>query len=665
MSRIDAAERRIPPQVGRLWLLAALAAVVAPHLLRVPIWLAFGCGALIGWRLLRDLKGWTLPGRTVRVALTFAGIAGVLATYHTLLGREAGVALLTVMLCLKLLELRTLRDAMLVVFLGYFLVISGFLFSQSIFVGFYMFAVVLTLTAALVALNHPDGGRRHNRGYLRLAGGLLVQSVPMMLVLFVLFPRIPGPLWSLPEDAGRGISGLSDSMTMGAITDLAQSDEVAFRVQFDGEVPAADRLYWRGPVLWQTDGRNWNALSEEGYWIRRLGEPEYRGRGEPVGYTVTVEPHGRKWLFALDLPAEVPDGATIRGDFQILSEKAIDARYRYHMRSVLDYNTGALSPVQRQLALALPPGINPRAVALANQWRAEGMLPETMVSAALSLFRDEPFYYTRQPPALPGRDPVDGFLFETRRGFCEHYASSFVTLMRAAGVPARVVTGYQGGEFNAVGDYLIVRQANAHAWAEAWLEGQGWVRVDPTAAVPPNRVQANEDSARFRTTAPAALSGGEADWLVRRWQQLRAGWDAVNHSWNQWVLGFDREKQRDLLRRLGLGDLDWQGMVGMLFTLLFLLLGGVTLYLLRPRGGREDPASRLYRRYCDRLARRGLTRAPHEGPEDFAQRVVAARPDLAVPVWRITDLYTRLRYADDDPARWLPRLKEQVQAFRP
>ncbi len=665
MSRKDAAERRIPPQIGRLWLLAGLAAVVAPHLLRVPAWLGIGCGALIGWRILRELKGWPLPGRLVTLLLTIAGVGGVGATYHTLLGQEAGVALLTVMLCLKLLELRTLRDAMLVIFLGYFLVISGFLFSQSILVGFYMFAVVLALTAALVALNHPGSTRRHSRGYVRLAGGLLMQSVPLMLVLFILFPRIPGPLWSLPEDAHRGVSGLSDELTLGSITRLAESQEVAFRVQFEGDIPTADRLYFRGPVLWLADGRRWKTLDPDGEQIRRLGEASYQGASEAVRYTVTVEPHNRKWLFALDLPAEVPPDATVYGDFQMVADEPVNERRRYTLGSVLDYNTGELPSVQRRLGLKLPAGSNPQTTALARGWRDDGMRPEAIVSAALSFFRDQSFYYTRQPPALPARDPVDSFLFESRRGFCEHYAASFVTLMRAAQIPARIVTGYQGGERNSVGDYLIVRQANAHAWAEVWLKGQGWVRVDPTAAVPPERVQATGDTERFRTTNPVTLSGSQADWLLRSWQELRASWDAVNHTWNQWVLGFDQERQRDLLRRLGLGDLQWRGMVGVLFTMLAVVLGVVSAYLLWPRRDKADPAARLYERFCRKLGRCGLPRDRNEGPRAYAKRIIAARPELSIPVRRITDLYTRVRYAGEDPERWLPRLKEQVQAFRP
>lgn len=654
-------EQRIPPVAGRFWLMGALVLVVAPHLWRMPIWFALGCGGLIGWRLLRDLKGWDLPGRLVSLAFTVGGITAVAATYHSVLGREPGVALLTVMLCLKLLELRTVRDAMVVVFLGYFLVVSAFLFSQSVFIGGYMFAVVVALTTALVAINHPAATLGHSRGYLKLAGSLLLQALPMMLVLFVLFPRIPGPLWSLPNDAHGARTGLSDEMAFGAITDLADSDEVAFRVKFQRDVPAANRLYWRGPVFWFTDGSRWTGLGADSPRARLLGDPAYQANDAAVEYTVTLEPHNRRWLFALDLPADVPPGATVRADFQMLADKPVTDLRRYSMRSHLHYNTGELDDDQLFLALALPEDVNPETRRLAESWLARGLDDDAIAAEAMRLFREEPFYYTRQPPKLDGLDPIDSFLFETRRGFCEHYAAAFVTLMRAADIPARVVTGYQGGERNGVGDYLIVRQSDAHAWAEAWLRGRGWVRMDPTAMIPPQRIITADDAQRFASTTPQHALG--AGVLVEAWQRLRYGWDAMNHAWNQWVLGFDDKSQQQLLRNLGLG-LDWGRMLLLALAISATLLAGVSLYLLRPQRLGKDPANRLYERYCRKLAQRDLQRRPEEGPVDFAQRVVAARRDLCEPVERITRLYTEVRYGTAGNGE-LGALAAAVKQFRP
>jgi transglutaminase-like putative cysteine protease len=646
-------------------LLGALALVVAPHLVRLPLAVGAACAAVIGWRVLRELRGWALPHRAVNLVLTLAGFAAVLLAYRSVLGREPGVALLTVMLCLKLLELRTLRDAMVVIFLGYFLVVAGFLFSQSLLVGGYLFLVVLVLTAALIALNHPEATLQRTRGYFRLAAALLVQALPVMLLLFVLFPRISGPLWGMPQGPTGARTGLSDEMRLGTISNLADSPEVAFRVDFDGSPPAADRLYWRGPVLWNTDGREWTVSQPNQRRYPGAGRPDYAALDDGIGYSVTLEPHNRRWLFALDLPAAVPPKAGLRADYQLVAGEPIKEVFRYRMRSHLMYRTGELDPDQLFMALSVPNAVNPRSRLLAEGWRRQGLDDAAIVREALALFRDGPYYYTRQPPLLTGPDPVDGFLFDTRRGFCEHFAAGFVTLMRHADVPARVVTGYQGGEVNPVGGYLIVRQSDAHAWAEVWLEGAGWVRIDPTSVVPAARIEALEDTQRFVSTGPAPLSEEQIAWLTQAFRTLRNGWDAVDHTWNDWVLGFDQERQQELLRKIGIGALDWRQLVVALLGAVGGTFALVSLYILWPRGGIRDPTQALYSRFCRKLARRGLARDPAEGPLAYAERVAAARPECAGEVRAITRAYTRLRYGGGNPERWLPRLKARVVAFKP
>ncbi len=647
------------PRHGRLWLLGALAAVLLPQLLRLPPWFSPYCVALLGWRLAIDLRGWPLPGRALRLLLTAGGVGAVLLGYRTLFGPDAGLALLSVMLCLKLLELRTLRDAMLVVFLGYFLVAGGFLVDQSIFVGTYLLLTVLLLTTALMALNHPAGTTANSRFYLRRAGMLLAQSLPIMVLLFVLFPRLPGPLWGMPKSPSTASTGISDHMTLGNITDLSDSQAVAFRVQFDGPVPPASQLYWRGPVLWTTDGRRWDPIRRDPPpWFRKPAEHE--ALAEPVRYALTLEPHDEAWLFALDLPATVPAKALLTADFQLLLRRKATTRQRFELSAHTAYRTGPLGEDQRRLGLQLPPASNPRTRDLARQWSA--LAPADIVRTALALFREQPFWYTRQPPPL-GDDAIDQFLFDSRRGFCEHYAAAFVTLMRGAGVPARVVTGYQGGESNPLADYLIVRQSSAHAWAEVWLQDQGWVRVDPTAVIPAERVAADTDIARFRSTAAPLLDINVA-WLARTMARLRYGWDAVNNAWNQWVLGYNDQRQQELLRKLGLDRFGWQGAVAIMAGAIALVLAGVAIQLgLRARG-RPDRVVRAYQRYCRRLERVGLGRAPQEGPWNFARRAAAARPDLAPAIDEITALYIGLRYGTAAPAL-LPRLHAAVARFRP
>lgn len=654
-----------PPAIGRYWLLGALVLVLLPHLLRFPLWLAGGCAALLGWRLLHELRGWPLPGRGVRWLLTLLGIGLVLLAFRTVIGRDGGVALLAVMLCLKLLEIRTLRDAMIAIFIGYFLVISGFLFSQSLFMGAYLFAVVLALTAALAALNHPGQQVRDARLYLRTGGALLLQALPLMVVMFLLFPRLSGPLWSMPKGGGSAITGLGDSIRMGTITQLAESAEVAFRVTFDGPLPAADTLYWRGPVLWQTDGRSW----QRGGRDMPAPGPDYRPLSGPIRYTVTLEPHDQRWLFALELPTqlplgEIPGGAFLTTDYQLLSRNDIDRRLRYDIASVLDYRMDELSGRDWERALQLPEESNPRSRELAARWRAGSNDDAAVVQRALRHFAEQPFYYTRTPPAL-GDDPVDEFMFQSRQGFCEHFAAAFVTLMRAADVPARVVTGYQGGELNELGDYLIIRQSNAHAWAEVWLDGRGWVRVDPTAAIPPERVVTNGDTARFRSTGFIAGRSAELTALSQALFKMRHGWDALNNGWNQWVLGFDQARQARVLRALGLQDQSWRRLITLMVALLATLLGLIALILLLRRPRQRDPVLRLYQRFCQRLERSSLARRPDEGPRTFAARVIKNRPELDKSVSEITALYEALRYGRNADEEQLAELKRQVAEFRP
>ncbi len=642
---MKAFEAQLTPNLtGKLWLLLALFTVLLPHFVRMPLLLSLGCGAILAWRLAHELKGWALPRRPLRIAITLAAFLGVAALFKTVVGRDAGVALLSVMLCLKLLELRTLRDAMVSLYLGYFLVIGGFLFSQSIYNGIYLLLVVVLLTAALIVLNHPHSSPSNSRYYLRYAGQLLLQAFPIMVVLFLLFPRLNAPLWHMPQGA-VGKTGLSDQIAMGTISSLVESEEVAFRVDFKGDMPPADQLYWRGPVLWYTDGRLWQRMRQQ----VMQSIPQFEALSSPIDYTVTLESNGYSWLFTLDLPLSMPrgleGGAFILPDFQMLAEKPATTKQRYDVSSITEFRNTLFPDDYWWSALQLPQGVNNRSVELAQAWVDEGLGAQALIDRALSYFRDNDFYYTRQPPLL-GDNPVDDFLFNSRRGFCEHYATAFVTLMRAAGIPARVVTGYQGGERNKLGNYLIVRQSSAHAWAEVWLEGRGWLRIDPTSNIPVARVEEATDTQRFTSTDLLGSVAGSREFNLfqRSFLQARQMWDAVNHGWNQWVLGFDREQQDKLLRALGMKQLSWK-------NLLMLLVGGVILLtviisaiILLKRPAQRDPVQRQYQLFCQKLARLGTSRRGHEGPQDFARRACMELPTLCAEIHQITSLYVSLRY---------------------
>jgi transglutaminase-like putative cysteine protease len=565
------------------------------------------------------------------------------------------VALLTAMAACKLLESRALRDGVVLVFLGYLLVMSNLLFSQDIPMVAYLFAVVVVMLAAQILIHRQHAGLTALVP-LRLAGRMALLAIPVMLILFVLFPRIPGPLWGLPKDAYKGRTGLSDEMTPGTISELSQSDAVAFRVRFASALPPPNQRYWRGPVLWHFDGRRWTRPEE-----RLANNPTpFTPEGAAVDYAVVLEPSNKNWLFALDLPARLPPRAAMTDSFQLLRDQPVNEVYRYEMRSYPAYRTGELTAGERVRGLQLPARGNARARALAVEWRQRDPRPEALITAALTLFREQPFYYTLTPPLL-GVETVDDFVFRTRQGFCEHYTNAFVFLVRAAGVPARVVTGYQGGEMNALGGYLIVRQSDAHAWAEVWLAGRGWMRVDPTGAVAPNRVQEGIYAALPDSSVLPFLArrGGDSEWL----RQLALSWDALNNSWNEWVLAYGPDRQREFLSGLGFGPVDWGGMT---VAMMVALSGFGMIYAgwrWRSRRSR-DPVARAWQRFCARLARRGLARGAGEGPLDFAGRVAVSRPELATPVWEIARLYALLRYGPEAPPEQVRQLQRLARRFR-
>lgn len=630
---------------GNWMLLASLAVVLAPHALRMPAWLSVLVALFIGWRIgvMRGVLGRRLlpPSRLLLVSMVSASSLGVFMQYGTLFGRDPGVALLSIMIAMKLLELRSRRDATVLVFLAYFLVITNFLYSQTLPTALLMLVAVWMVTSTMIGFHQREPRFRQTAS---LAAQLLVQAVPLMIVLFLFFPRLPGPLWGLPRDAGHGVTGLSDSMSPGSFSQLSASADVAFRVEFAGPMPRAQDLYWRGPVFWQFDGRAWTIGSAP---PGPGTQPVVRALSEPVAYAVTLEPHFERWLLALDMPTALPPEARMSSEFVLLANGQVRNRVRYEGRAALDYRANENeTEANLRRALQLPAGLNPRTLALAAEMRAGGLSPEQVVERVLERFRTEDFFYTTNPPLLDSQHTVDQFLFESRRGFCEHYASAFTVLMRAAGVPARVVTGYQGGVVNPVGNYLVVRQAEAHAWSEVWLAGRGWIRVDPTGAVSPLRVESGI-AASIRQGDPLPL-------MVRGSLPLlsRAGFavDAVANAWNQWVLSYNNQRQQQLLRNLGIEAGDWKTLSVILLagacaaTLLAALLA---LRSLLP--GREDPVVRAWERLCRKLARAGLVRAPGEGPTAFARRVATARPDLAVPVGEIAARYVRLRYQPPIP----------------
>lgn len=645
------------PVATLLRLLAVLLLTLAPHALHQPLWLSAGVVAVIGWRGLAAWRSWRMPPRALRWALVIVAFAAVYADYGRVSGLTAGTALLCVMAALKLIELRARRDVLVVVGLMYFAVLTHFLYSQQPWTAIYLLATVTAITALLIECQHQ--GALPPRQMLRKAGVLIAQSLPLMLILFVLFPRLPGPLWGLPSDTGAGArSGLSESMAPGDIAALIQSDELAFRVRFLDAVPPPAQRYWRGPVFDSFDGRSWRRLGAAPPLAAGMLEP----RGTPLRYELTLEPQRLRTLITLEMPGgTLPGDAQLDRDAQLVARRTPFERRRDLLGAYPQY---VLEPTldarRRQWLRLLPRERNPRTLALARQWREQaGDDDAAIVTRALRMFREQDFHYTLQPPLL-GRDSVDEFLFDSRRGFCEHYSSAFTVLMRAAGIPARIVTGYQGGSYNQIGGHYTVSQADAHAWSEVWLPGRGWLRVDPTAAVSPERVERG---------LSAALGAGDGlpAYLARRgaWQAaIKLRWDWLNARWNGLVLGYGPELQQDLLRRFGIDDL--RAMIlalTLVFSAAVALIGMILLRRARPAPAR-DAALRSWQRLLRKLARRGLQPRPGEGPRDFIERVAARWPARTDELRRIASLYLRNRYLGDADAAVLRELDNAIAALR-
>jgi transglutaminase-like putative cysteine protease len=613
------------------WLMASLAVVLLPHALRAPAWLVVLALCLYAWRVYLALNRAPLPSRWLILGVAVVAMLGIWMEGRSLFGRTPGILLLILLSGLKLLETRTHRDAVIAAFLGYFLIVTNFLFTQSIPTAAAMCGALFMLTSALVGFSAPQRPLRAN---LRTSSLLLAHAAPAALVLFLLFPRVQGPLWGLPQDAYAGISGLSDNMAPGNLSRLVLSDAIAFRAEFEGEPPPSRQLYWRGPVMWDFDGRTWRMGRS---MLARYTPPD---SGTRYRYSIVLEPHNREWLFALESASVAPVHSTFTSDGRLVTNQPVRARLRYQVESVIAPATRPdETPSQLARARHLPAGVNPRARELGERWRDSSPDDASIVDKGLAFMGAGRYIYSLEPPLL-GENSVDDFLFKTREGFCEHFSSAFVFLMRAAGVPARVVMGYQGGEVNPVDRIVTVRQSDAHAWAEVFMKGQGWVRIDPTAASAPRRVDDGlARSLQQHAEALPYLMRTDIEWL----RSLRYRWEAATYKWNVWVLGYNPDRQRDLLSFVGIPDADWRALTATLFTVLGLITAGLLAWSLRGLA-RSDPVQAAWRAFCSKLAARGLERAPHEGPRDFSTRAARALPTSRRAILRIASLYIALRY---------------------
>ncbi|GAB3105719.1 DUF3488 domain-containing transglutaminase family protein [Aestuariicella hydrocarbonica] len=655
---MTAVERFLLPRNSLLWLIMAQGLAIAPLLLELPVWLTAVWAMVLWWRLQEFRGHWPMPGGWVKALLVIVCVAGLLLSFGGLLGLEPMVALLVSALLLKQLEMQRRKDALVLVYLTFFLIGVQFLFSQDLLASVYGVVCVWCAISALLSMNQPTGHQRPWRSF-RLAGRLVLHTVPLMILLFLIMPRI-GSLWSVPNPSKSAKTGVSDSMSPGDFSSLSRSGGVAFRVSFEGEVPPQDQLYWRGLVFSDFDGRSWRQAQPFDYqakpydrkaksydrrevagygsmvdWQDSYQQPWrdlVEGRGQPVNYSIIMEASHQPWLYSLMLPETFEDSRQFgfARDFRLVRSEPVHQRLQYQVSSRLDYTLEAdpLPPWRLRRELQLPKGFNPRTRETAEQWHRESGSDLAYIDRVLGHYRDY-FFYTLEPPAL-GQNTVDEFLWQTQQGFCEHFASSFVVLMRAAGIPARVVAGYQGGEYNPLDNYVVVHQYDAHAWSEVWLPGRGWVRIDPTAAVAPERVQQSLGNLQAGLVEGVMTLGRYRQIPVIA--RLRMQWDAANYRWHKAVIGFDRSAQGDLLDNL-------LGGVSPLKMVLVVIVGGGVLvalmtlhlwWLTRPE--RKSPALRYYTQFEQLLGRRGWVRKDGETAGDFCSRILAGTVDTTVGV---------------------------------
>jgi len=636
---------------GMYYLLAGLVVVILPHLEHLPVWTSLTCLSLVMWRLLYDMRRLPLPNKFAIFLIFVLIVLGVLSHYFTIVGREAGTALLISLICLKLFEIKSFRDISLIVQLAFFAIVVTFLYSQSIFVALTMLIAVVLLITSLISFQHAksgvNSGGYSEKVHLRLAVKLLLYAVPLAIIVFIFFPRTGTPLWGLPHDAFAAKTGLSNAMTPGNISNLVDSDAVAFRVKFQSRIPDPARMYWRGPVFWDFDGYTWSAPELQRKALRKI---ELKNASNPVEYSVTLEPHNNYWLFALDQPGLIPRGAFLSTELQLLARKTVTHLMRYRMISYLDPFVPWIQGLPRARYLHVPPATAIRARKYVQELMKDYPDKTGIVRAVLKLFSNKKYYYTRRPPRLTG-DLTDSFLFDTRRGYCEHYASSFTVLMRLAGIPARVVTGYQGGELNPLSNYLIVRQSDAHAWSEIYLEGKGWLRIDPTAVIPASNIEDANDVNRIRGdyANTRVLSG--KNWFTLSAIQLMYAWDVVNNRWNQWVIGYSNQNQKSMFRAIGIQDVTWRGLSYVLFSTLCVFMLIMAAGIFRAQYIRKNATEKIYQRFLNKLRPLRLEKSSCEGALSFSRRVARDYPEQAAQLLEIADLYNRIRYADDQPAR--------------
>jgi transglutaminase-like putative cysteine protease len=641
-----AAEQDRLPTLALFWLMACVATSIVPHLFHLPLWVLAYVMAIWVWRYRIEKRGGALPSGWRLHCVTLGFVAFLFLQKRTLMGLEPGIAMMVGMMGGKILETKTLRDYHLVVFVCYFLVLGALLFSQTIQMCVLLLVVLGVITAGFVAPSFRFGRDQGRQAILRFSGLLVVQALPLTVILFLLFPRVDTQMGLY---LGQAKIGLTDVMRPGSISNIIDNDEVAFRVEIMGEERVStNQMYWRAFVLTAVQDGTW-IMHPDGY--RVLEPPSRETVKKAVEQKITVMPHNQRWLFALDHPVTAPPGSELHSGTFLQSRSRVTRKRQYMVTSDIGSPLPGLSATMRAACLQMPDRLDPRVRALALRWKGQHRDPEAIMNAALAYYREEGFRYTRNPGVFDG-DATAAFLFDKKEGYCEHFSSAFAILMRAAGLPARVVAGYQGGELNPYGNFILVRQSNAHAWNEVWIEGQGWFRVDATTVIAPQRLdlgieavrQAEEQGVRVPgTNFELFKPGWQPEWARQGWKVVQQRWDWLNEQWDEMVMGYDQESQMELAEKLGFSKQGLPALAAIMVAGLVLSLSILFLLMRKPRPP-EDEAVKLYRVLCKKLARQGVPRHPWEGPHAYARRASEIFPAASREVTQLGDLYADLRY---------------------
>ncbi len=611
---------------------------ILAHLTHMPVWAIPLVIAGLMWRFFHEWRGWPRPPQFLLISLGFMAGLGVFLSYHSLWGRDAGTALLTLAALLKLLETRATRDQNALLLLGFFLTISLLLFDQSMTTTLLTLILFAGLITAWIGLSNPNLTAIKPR--IRAAGGLMLAGLPIAIMLFVLFPRPPGALWGTQQPtAQQAKTGLSDSLTAGEFEQLATDDAPAFRVSFQGAmIPPAER-YWRVLVMSREINGTWHAKIPHSF--DTLTPPDlFPSLNHEITYTITLEPSERRWMPSLAVPIALPPNTVLSATASLFSSRSLIDRTRYTVTSATQYRLepNTLSRADRIENLTLPKG-DPQLKLLAQPW--QGLPALEIRDRILNYFHTKGFSYTLRPGKLTGDNRMDAFLFQTKKGYCEHYASAFTLLMRAAGIPARIVTGYQGGEV--IADYLLVRQADAHAWSEIWVEGQGWIQVDPTTMVAPERIDTGfANAAAQDDTLPDSLRGNES--IARQWAKLN---DRLENGWNQYILGYSGSTQIDFLQNFGLKNLN-TGMQLFLSLMATLLTWAGVFFVWKKISQANHPVSNAEKAWqpLERaLQRLNLPRHAGETLAAYIERAANALPTHRTQLKQTQSLYSQWLFA--------------------